>query len=327
MIEFTHPLVFLILPLPLAIYLLVPPHREQIAAMRFPFFRKIAEATQLEPKSGSVIFNRTTLQNCSAVAIWCLVVAALAQPEQVGEPIVQDKAARDVMLAIDISGSMDQNDFLNTEGERLQRLDAVKNVVGEFISARDGDRVALIVFGTKAFVQAPFTEDLNSVRSLLEQTEVGMAGPHTVIGDAIGLAIKTFQASKIKEKLLILLSDGADTGSRMTPINAASIAAREGIDIVTIGVGDPEGSGEQLVDIAALEAIASAANGSFYFADDQDALSEIYARIDAQTPREVETTSYRPRDALAHYLLGAAVLLGLLTLGVLQVSTQRRKSA
>ncbi|MEP3048841.1 MAG: VWA domain-containing protein [Roseibium sp.] len=327
MIEFAHPLAFLMLPLPVAIYYLVPPHQEQVSALRFPYFRKLADAIGLEPKAGSVIFTRTKLQNIAAVIIWVLVVAALAQPERVGEPIVHEKAARDVMLAIDISGSMDQRDFESTDGERIQRLDAVKRVVGEFISARDGDRIALIVFGARAFVQAPFTEDLASVRGLLEQTEVGMAGPHTVLGDAIGLAIKTFQTSQIEQRLLIVLSDGADTGSRMTPVNAASIAAAEGIDIITIGVGDPDGSGDQRLDQRTLANIASAANGSYFFAGDETALADIYARIDAQAPRNVETTTFRPRDSLSHFLLALAAIIGLLALTYLHLSNRRRRVA
>ncbi|MEM9632569.1 MAG: VWA domain-containing protein [Pseudomonadota bacterium] len=251
----------------------------------------------------------------------------MAQPERIGDPIVRENAARDIMLAIDISGSMDQIDFASSDGSRIQRLDAVKNVVGEFISTRDGDRVALIIFGAKAFVQAPFTEDLASVRLLLEQTQVGMAGPHTVIGDAIGLSIKTFQASKIEERLLILLSDGGDTGSRMSPVNAAGIAAGEGIEIITVGVGDPNGSGEQRLDEQALKDIAAAAGGQYFFAADEAALTDIYARIDAMKARAVETTSYRPREPLGHYLLGLAVVLGCSALLLLLISRERRRPA
>ncbi|WP_428527513.1 VWA domain-containing protein [Roseibium sp.] len=327
MIEFGHPLAFLLLPLPLLIYFAVPPFQQRVSALRFPFFRRLADVVGQGPKEGSVVFRRTLLQNIAAVLVWVLVVAALAQPEHVGEPIVQEKAARDVMLAIDISGSMDQRDFPSTEGERVQRLDAVKRVVGEFITERDGDRVALIVFGARAFVQAPFTEDLNSVRALLDQTEVGMAGPHTVLGDAIGLAIKTFQASDIEDRLLIVLSDGADTGSRMTPVNAAAIAARDDIEIITIGVGDPDGTGDQRLDERTLTEIARASGGSYFFAGDEAALGDIYARIDAQKPREVKTTTYRPREQLGYILLALAALIGLLALTVLHVSSLRRTPA
>ena len=327
MIEFSHPLAFLLLPLPLLVWFLVPPHQQRVSALRFPFFRRLADAIGQDPRAGSVIFRRKTLQNVAAVLIWGLVVAALAQPERVGEPIVQEKAARDVMLAIDISGSMDQRDFPSEGGERVQRLDAVKRVVGDFIAARDGDRMALIVFGAKAFVQAPFTEDLASVRALLDQTEVGMAGPHTVLGDAIGLAIKTFQASQIEDRLLIVLSDGADTGSRMTPINAAAIAARENIEIIAIGVGDPAGTGDQRLDERTLTDIATTAGGTYYFAGDEAALAEIYARIDAQKPREVETTTFRPREPLGHILLAISAIIGLLALTILHLSSTRRRAA
>ncbi|WP_420411564.1 VWA domain-containing protein [Roseibium sp.] len=326
MIEFAHPYAFFLLPLPLAVYVLVPPHQERVSALRFPFFRRLAEAAGQAPKAGSVIFQRTTLQNLAAIAIWGLLVTALAAPERVGEPIIQEKAARDVMLAIDISGSMDQVDFISQDGERTQRLDAVKRVVGDFISERGGDRIALIVFGAKAFVQAPFTEDLASVRALLEHTEVGMAGPHTVLGDAIGLSIKTFEASQIEDRLLILLSDGADTGSRMTPVNAAAIAAKEGIEIISIGVGDPEGTGDQRLDERTLKSISDAAGGTYYFAGDENGLAEIYARIDAQKPREVETRSFRPREPLSHLLLILAALIGIGTLALLHTRKARRRA-
>jgi len=327
MIEFSHPVAFLLLPLPLAVFLLMPPHRRQEPGLRFPFFRKIVVATGLTPSSGSRVVRRSALQMAAAVSVWVLTVVALAQPERVGEPIVQEKAARDIMLAIDISGSMDQRDFPSRDGERAQRLDAVKAVVGEFISRRDGDRVALIVFGTRAFVQAPFTEDLQSVRALLDQTEVGMAGPHTALGDAIGLAIATFQKSDIDERLLIVLSDGADTGSRMTPVNAAAVAARNGIDILTVGVGDPEGSGDQKLDERVLRDIASAAGGTYRFAGDEQALSDIYARVDEQLPRAVETRSYRPRESLSHMPLAFAGLIGFLTVAALQLLASRRRAA
>lgn len=326
MFEFELPIVLLMLPLPLAVYFLLPAYKERVSSVRFPFFRNLASAAGQEPTPGSVVIGRTMIQSVVAILVWCLLVCSLAQPVRVGEPVVQETAARDVLLAIDISGSMDQTDFQTTDGERIQRLDAVKQVVGDFITERDGDRVALIVFGSKAYVQAPFTEDLVSVRALLDQTEVGMAGPQTVIGDAIGLAIRTFQSSQIDQRLLILLSDGSDTGSRMAPRNAAGIASSEGIEILTIGVGDPEGSGEQRLDEQSLREIASAAGGSYYFANDETALSAIYERINELAPREVETASYRPREPLGHYFLGLALLIGLMTLLLLQLNSRKRRT-
>lgn len=327
MIELAFPWVLVLLPAPWLVWRFAPAHRERVRSLRFPFFRRVVEAAGSEPGSGSIVLIRHRVQMIAAIIVWTLLVVALARPERVGEPIEITKAARDVVLAIDISGSMDQRDFVTADGSRVQRLEAVKRVVGQFIEARDSDRVALIVFGSKAFVQAPFTEDLRTVRELLEQTEVGMAGPHTVIGDAIGLTIRTFEASEVEQRLLILLSDGSDTGSRMSPVNAAEIAAGEGVEIHTIAVGDPEATGENRVDVSTLEDIARRADGQFFFAGDEVGLASVYERIDALAPRDVETVSFRPREPLGHWLLAAAVVLSLLVLGWLDLRASRRAAA
>nr|WP_253913184.1 VWA domain-containing protein [Pseudoruegeria sp. HB172150] len=312
------------LPLPILVWRFLPPYRHRVEALRFPFFRRIAQAAGAEAKPGAVVLARTRLQMMAAIAVWVLTLLALAQPQRVGAPIEQTKAARDVVLAIDISGSMDARDFENEEGQRVQRLAAVKDVVSEFIEGRDGDRMALIVFGTKAYVQAPLTEDLETVIALLDRTEVGMAGPHTALGDAIGLSIRTFEASEIEQRLLILLSDGSDTASAMSPVNAAEIAASEGVEIYTIGVGDPDATGEDKVDLAALQDIASRTGGAYFYASDEMALTAVYDRIDALAPRETETLSYRPRRSLAHWPMGLAVLIGIGTVAALHFSSRRR---
>jgi Ca-activated chloride channel family protein len=326
-IEWIFPWALLLLPAPFLVLWLVPPHRERMPGLRVPFFRRIAAAVGEEPRAGSVVLRRRRLEMLLTFLVWIALVVALARPERVGEPIEITKAARDVVLAIDISGSMDENDFTAADGSTLQRLEGVKRVVGRFIEEREGDRVALIVFGEKAYVQSPFTEDLRTVRELLEQTEVGMAGPHTVIGDAIGLAIRSFEASEIEERLLIVLSDGADTGSRMSPVNAAEIAASNGVEIFTIGVGDPKGQGAQKVDVAALEDIAARARGRFFFADDEAGLASVYARIDEMSPRKIETISFRPRQPLAVVPLAVAALMGLSGAIGLHLRSLRRASA
>jgi Ca-activated chloride channel family protein len=247
-----------------------------------------------------------------AALVWLCLVGAVAKPEWVGAPIEKTEAARDVMLAIDISGSMDKRDFSAGGGDPVQRLAAVKGVVGRFMAARDGDRIGLIVFGSKAYVQVPFTRDLRTAVSLLEAIEVGMAGPHTVLGDAIGLAVRTFEASEVEERLLILLTDGSDTGSRMTPLNAAEIAAQNDVEIFTVGVGDPEGQGEDRVDFETLERIAERGGGRFFSADEENGLEDVYRRIDAIVPRDVKTVSYRPRESLVHWPAGAAAILAII---------------
>lgn len=327
MIELAFPYALLLLPAPWFLWRFTPPYRQHVNALRFPFFRRVAEAAGTEPRPGSVVVSRSRLQVVVSATVWILLVLAVARPERVGDPIEINRAARDLILAIDISGSMDESDFRSPAGEPVQRLATVKSIVGDFVETRQGDRVALIVFGTRAFVQAPFTEDLQTVRNLLEQTEVGMAGPHTAVGDAIGLAIKTFETSQIDQRLLILLSDGADTGSRMSPVNAAEIAARDGVEIYTVGVGNPDASGEDRVDIDALRDIARRANGEYFFANDEAGLAAIYARIDELAPREVETLSYRPRQSLTHWPLGATASLIFLTVLLLHLQHGRKVKA
>ncbi|WP_170424642.1 VWA domain-containing protein [Ruegeria arenilitoris] len=327
MFSFAASWVFVLLPLPALVYWLAPPHREKSNSIRIPFFRHVAKAAGVEPRSGSVIPRRATFQTATVVVIWCLLIIAMARPEKLGEPVVIEKSARDVVLALDISGSMDQRDFTASDGTLTQRLAAVKDVLRQFIAERQGDRMALIIFGTRAFVQAPFTEDLNSLNGFLDQTQVGMAGPNTALGDAIGLGIRTFESSEVDQRLMIVLSDGADTSSRMTPVNAAAIAAEKGVVIYTVGVGDPDASGEDRVDLDALKDIADRTGGAYFFANDQDALAETYARIDELNPRIVETQSYRPRESLAHYPLGLVVLLMLTTLAVQHVAQRRRGAA
>ncbi|MEM6634709.1 MAG: VWA domain-containing protein [Pseudomonadota bacterium] len=313
MISLSAPWILLALPLPWLVWRFVPPYRETVAAFRIPFFRQIARATDQDPREGSAILARSRLQMIAAIVSWTCLVVAIAGPERVGAPIEITKSARDMVLAIDISGSMDEVDFLTAEGQRMQRLAAVQEVVTDFVAEREGDRVALIVFGTQAYLQAPLTEDLETIAELIAQTSVGMAGPHTAIGDAIGLSIRTFEASEIEERLLILLSDGADTGSLMSPINAAEIARQEGVEIYTIAVGDPEGEGENRVDTATLAEIARRSGGQSFFAGDVDALNGVYKRIDVLKPRDVETLSYRPRRSLAYVPLALAALIGTLT--------------
>lgn len=323
MITLGLPFALGLLPLPWLIWRLMPPVREKVTALRFPFFRRIAEAAGADPREGAVVLVRSWVQMAAALTVWALVVVALAQPERVGQPVEMTRAARDVVLAIDISGSMDARDFPGEDGKPLQRLEAVRNVVKEFVTRRDGDRIALIVFGSKAYVQAPLTEDLTTILDLLDRTQVGMAGPHTALGDSIGLAIRTFEASEIKDRLMILLSDGSDTASRMSPVNAAEIAAGDGVEIFTIGVGDPEASGENRVDLVALQDIARRTGGAYFFAADESALTSVYDRVDAMAPRVTETLSFRPRKSLAHWPMGLAVLIALGAVAVLHLQTAR----
>ncbi len=326
MFELAHPAALLALPLPLLSWWLLPPHHERVSALRVPFFAEIVQAAGSEARSGAVVMRRGWLQMIVAALVWALLVVALAKPERVGEPIVRTEAARDVMLAIDLSGSMDYRDFPNANGEKVRRLDAVQRVVEQFIAQRDSDRVGLIVFGDKAYLQLPFTRDLKSASELLGLMDVGMAGPRTAVGDAIGLSIKAFESSELDDKLLILLTDGNDTASKMSPINAAEIAKLNNVEIYTIGVGDPEASGEDRVDFQTLKSIAQRTGGQFFDAADEASLAMVYQRIDQLAVADVKTTAWRPRESMVHWPAGAAVVL-VLTAYLLLLSSRRRRAA
>ena len=318
------PVALLLLPAPWLVWRMLPPYRSQSQGIRIPFFRQITEAAGLEPKQGAVILDRRRVQVIAAGLCWVAIVLGLARPELLGQTVTVEKAARDLMLAVDVSGSMDANDMVSKDGQPRQRLETVKGVVNRFVADREGDRVGLIVFGTRAYVQSPFTEDLATIQSLLDQTRVGMAGPDTAVGDAIGLSIRAFQSSKIEQRLLILLSDGADTSSRMSPVNAAEIAAQEGVRIHAIGVGDPSGAGDERLDLGALEDLAQRTGGQFFFADDEEGLSAIYGEIDRLTPRITETVTFQPRQPLGWICFAFALMVGFVATGYLAASSRRR---
>ncbi len=311
MFEFEWPWAFALLPLPLLAWWLLPARQERQTSVQVPFFERLAVATGQTPRPGAVIIRRRAVQMIVATLMWILLVVALARPQHVGEPVTRDVSARDLILAVDISGSMEQQDFRTTDDKPVKRLDGVKLVLGDFIARRKGDRIALILFGSKAYLQVPFTRDIETARTLLDQTEVGMAGQQTVIGDAIGLSIKTFEKSQAKQKLVILLTDGNDTASRVPPAHAADIAKQNGIVVYTIGFGDPAGKGDERVDLQTLRQVAEATDGRFFRAEDGTQLASIYADIDRLAPVQLATQTWRPKLPLFQWPLGAAVVLGL----------------
>ena len=309
MFELACPWALLCLPLPLLVLRLLPPKRNRVAALRIPFFEQVVQAAGATAGEGAVVLRRSRWQLALAAVTWGLLVIALAQPERIGEPITRTEAARDIMLAIDLSGSMDYRDFVADDDSTVSRFEAVQRVVTEFIAAREHDRIGLIVFGDRAYSQLPFTRDLATARELVQLMEVAMAGPQTALGDAIGLAIHAFEASEVDQRLLILLTDGNDTVSRMTPVNAAGIAAARDIAIYTIGIGDTEATGEDRVDFAVLEEIAGRTGGQFFNAEDETALSSVYARIDELAVADVRSQSWRPRTSVVHWPAGLALLI------------------
>lgn len=300
----------LLLPLPLLVAKLVPPSDRKRPALWAPWFaRVIGLLDQHGPHSTESMQLKRSDVLLRWLA-WILLLVALARPQLLEDPIEHVLPTRDLLLVVDLSGSMEANDFTNEDGERVDRLTAVKQVLDEFLQRREGDRVGLIVFGNAAFVQVPFTQDLDACHILLEETTVRMAGPRTVFGDAIGLGITLFERSAVDQRVIIALTDGNDTGSQVPPAEAAKIAKDNDVVVHVVGVGDPTTTGEEALDEEALKAVASTSGGRYFHANDREELESIYTEIDQLDTREVETTSYRPRRDLFHWPLAAMLLVG-----------------
>lgn len=309
MYQLEYPWLLALLPLPLLIWWLVPPYREETAAVRIPFFGEVAEAAGVMPTQGSVVPRKNWMQRLLAPLCWLLILLALARPQYVEPPITKTEPQRDLMLALDLSQSMETRDFRDPSGQIEPRVDAVKQVVGDFVKRRQGDRIGLIAFGDAPYPLVPFTLDHGTVQTMIGGALPGMAGPRTALGDAIGLAIKMFADSKAPEKVLVVLTDGNDTASRMPPDRAADIAKQNKIVIHTVGIGDPNAEGEDKLDTGVLQKIATATGGQYFFGQDQDQLAQIYATLDRITPANQETLSWRPKIELFIYPLGAALVL------------------
>ncbi|MDJ0787594.1 MAG: VWA domain-containing protein [Myxococcota bacterium] len=313
MLALDWPLAFVLLPLPLLVLWLVPEYRDESEAVRAPFFRRLVELTGRLPSEGAVVIRKRNWQKLYHVVGWVVVVSALARPVWVADPIEKQLPARDLLLIVDLSGSMEERDFTDALGERISRLDAVKQVVSDFVERRESDRIALAVFGQAAFLQAPFTEDRQVIEALLDELVPRMAGAQTMIGDAIGLAVRLFEGSDKENKVAILLTDGNDTGSKMPVARAARIAGEDGIKIHTIAIGDPQTVGEKAIDEEALEGVARTTGGRSFLALDRAELASVYDELDRLEPEKIDTLSYRPREPLywmpLAFLLGFAVLL------------------
>lgn len=320
MIEWLWPAIFFLAPLPLLVMRLVPAARTQQVALRAPFFyqwQQLGQSQTLRSRAGG-LFSLIILW-----LIWLLLLTALARPVWIGEPIELPDNGRDLMLAVDISGSMRIEDM--QAGQNLvRRLDAVKSVGTDFVSRRKGDRIGLILFGSNAYVQSPLSFDTATVERFLLEAQIGFAGTETAIGDAIGLAVKRLRERPAQSRVLILLTDGQDTASSVEPLDAARLAASLDIRIYTIGIGADAltlpgifGSsfGSRRVNPSAeldeesLMEIARLTGGQYFRARNPQELANIYQLMDELEPVEQEAAIYRPRQALGYVaLLGALAL-------------------
>jgi Ca-activated chloride channel family protein len=322
MLAFDQLLWLLLLPLPWLTTRLWPAYRERMVTVRLPFLDRLARLTGQSSEASPDTAATPRGQQILSWLTWALIVTALARPQWLEEPITRTQPARDLLVAVDLSGSMDTEDFTDADGRQVDRLTAVKDVLREFLARREDDRIALIVFGSAAFVQLPFTADKVAVQQMLDETTVRMAGPKTMLGDAIGLAITLFERSEVPERMLILLTDGNDTGSQVPPVRAAEIARDREVVIHTIGVGNPTRAGEEALDEAVLKSVASTTGGNYFYAADRGDLEQIYARLDELAPRKVETLSHQPRRDLFYWPLGGALLLTLIYHGIAAVGSR-----
>jgi Ca-activated chloride channel family protein len=319
MLQFSYPWALLLLPLPLLVYFLAPAYREPRTAVRVPFIDLLYRLTGQQAGTKNDVARRTWMQKAQLTLGLLALVVALARPTWLDPPVVQELPMRDLLVALDLSGSMETQDFSDDTGDSSDRLTAAKQVLEQFLQRRKGDRVGLIFFGSAAFVQAPFTEDLDVVRELLDEAQVRMLGPRTMMGDAIGVAIRMFERSEVDERVLIVLTDGNDTGSMVPPLRAAEIARDNGVTIHTIAMGDPQAAGEQALDEVTLKSVAAATGGQYFHANDRAELEGIYRTLDELNPKQVETQSYRPEHELYFWPLGFVIVVSLLFFGITEL--------
>jgi Ca-activated chloride channel family protein len=323
MIEWIWPWMLLLAPLPWLVRRVIPAANSQQPALRAPFYQEWQQFGKIEDsrsKAGGVMFS------LSLWLLWLLLLLAAARPTWIGEAIEFPNSGRDLMLAVDISGSMQIED-MQVGQSMVQRVEAVRQVGAQFITRRSGDRLGLILFGSNAYVQSPLSFDTATVNRFLTEAQIGFAGQETAIGDAIGLAVKRLKERPAQSRVLILLTDGQDTASSVKPMEAAQLAADLGIRIYTIGIGADQltlpglfGSsfGSRQVnpsaelDEAGLQEIASLTGGEYFRARNPQELVKIYELLDQLEPVEQATTMYRPRQALGYLPLLAAMFLSFL---------------
>lgn len=288
-----------------------------------PFFRTIVALTGQTPESGTVTARRSIGRMMVLTVAWALSLAALTRPQWIEPPLHRGVPTRDMLLLVDLSASMDMKDFVNAQGQTVGHLTALKQVLDDFVARRQGDHIGVVVFDDTPFTLVPFTTDLNVARRLVQDTAVGMAGPRTTFGDAIGLGISLFDKSSVRTKTMIALTDGNDTASKVLPGEAANVAKDRNIVIHTIAIGNPTATGEEKLDEAALKEVAEKTGGGFYRVFDREQLAEIYRRHDKIETRRIETVSYRPKPDLYWIPLVAAILINMGAASIVLVRSRR----
>lgn len=315
MFEFAWWWALFALPLPFLARLLPAKKQQQLAALKVPNLPQgISTSTQKSGTPKSKLFL--------ASLAWIALVLAAARPQWLGEPVSIPAEGRDLMLAVDLSGSMKMED-MEISGQRVHRLAMIKHVMQDFIARRVGDRIGLILFADTAYLQTPLTYDRDTVNQLLDETVIGLVGEQTAIGDAIGLAVKRFKQKDESNRVLVLLTDGQNTAGNITPEQAKELAIAEQITVYTIGVGADKmlmrsffGTRQinpsQELDEDMLNDLAQSTGGKYFRARNTEALQEIYATLDKLEPVERDSRQMRPLQALFHIPLAVSLLLSVI---------------
>lgn len=316
MLEWAWPWLFVLLPLPWVAARILPPARTSGgSALRLPMTLQGLDSAQ---GAASI----TGWQTLLALVAWSLLVAAAARPQWVGDAQALPRSGRDLLLAVDASGSMSTQD-MSIGGRAVSRYGAVKAIAGDFIRRRVGDRIGLIVFGSQAYLLTPLTFDRGTVLQQLQESAVGLPGRETAIGDAVGLAIKRLRERPQEQRVMILLTDGVNDAGELDPYKAIDLAVAEHVKIYTIGIGAESMRvdgffGSRTVNPSAdldermLSAMAEKTGGHYFRARDTEALAQIYRDIDRLEPAADAQQQFRPIDELFYWPLSGALLLGML---------------
>jgi len=328
MFEMIYPWFLALFPLPFLLRYLMPRNtKQQTTALKVPFFAQL-KAMQAQ---SSFRNKGKSLALVLLTFIWGLALFGLSDPQWVGKPIEIPQQGRDILLALDLSGSMRAEDMV-LNGRQVTRLAVVKKAADQFIEQRKGDRIGLILFGSRAYLQTPLTFDRKTVVDMLNDATIGLAGIETAVGDAIGLAIKRLRRYPKESRVLILLTDGSSNAGSVKPIPAAKLAAQEDIKIYTIGLGAermvvPSIFGNQVVnpsadlDEATLKKVAKITGGLYFRARNTKELEKIYASLDELEPVSEDTLIFRPRKPLYPWPLGLLLLLSVWYLWRYQIKT------
>lgn len=313
MLTFTYPWLGLLVLLPIVMFF-SPKHFTRHSALRFSHFERLIEVTDSKPTTGAVVISPIWWQRILITVTYLSLVIAATKPVWLGEPVSIEKSGREMMVAVDLSGSMEARDFVDADGINVRRVDGVKLLLNEFLSQREGDRIGLIAFGDDAYLQAPFTDDFAIIAQLLNEMDVRMAGAGTALGDAIGVAVNHFEHSESANKVLILMTDGRDTTSNYPPIDAAHFAGEHDITIYPIAIGDATNVGEDGIDLDMLERIANYTGGQVFEAFNGQDLVEVYETLNELEETLFDSYTIRPKVELYYWPLIVSLLFNLLAL-------------